>query len=59
MAWRSGGIIELPLTGSTTVQFFGQPAVMDDHSQFLKFFLPLFGFTEKRNQPKDSFYALS
>src|SRR3974390_1698027 len=35
------------VTRFTPPQFFLQPAVENDLSQFLKFFLPLFGFAEK------------
>src|SRR5215471_21824950 len=35
------------VTRTTPLQFFGQLTVKNDHSQFLKFFLPLFGFPEK------------
>ena len=31
----------------TPLQFFGEMRGKNDHSQFLKFFLPLFGFTKK------------
>jgi hypothetical protein len=31
----------------TPLQFFGQLTVKADHSQFLHFFPPLFGFLEK------------
>jgi hypothetical protein len=34
------------VTRTTPLQLFGQPAVKQDRSQFLQFFLPLFGFIE-------------
>ena len=35
------------VTRATPPQFFGQPTAKNDRSQLLKFFLPLFGFSEK------------
>jgi hypothetical protein len=35
------------VTRATPLQFFGQPTIKNDHSQFLKLFLPFFGFTKK------------
>jgi hypothetical protein len=33
-----------PVTGNAPPQFFGQPAVKNDHSQIPDFFLPVFCF---------------
>src|SRR5438067_4681380 len=33
------------VTRNTPLHFFGQPTVKNDPSQFLQFFLPLFGFS--------------
>src|SRR5262249_27232938 len=35
------------VTRNAPLQFFGQPTVKNNHSQFLKFFLPLLSSTEK------------